>query len=81
MKENFIHKSFIHVGNNKSQKNIESGSTKVLETNERLYHAVAWAKDGKSIFVLSKQRASQRQDVATRNQTVAGEKPLFANIS
>ena len=43
-----------------------------------LYHANAWSDDGKSMFILSKQRASQTRDEKTRNKTDAGEKPLLA---
>ena len=77
MEEAFINKSFVHVGNSTSQKNITSGLTRVLEMNDRLYHGVAWADDGKSIYIMSKQRASQKHDETTRQKTAVGERPLL----
>ena len=78
MTENFIQECFIHVGENTSQKNIVSGLHKVMEMDEILYHGFCWGPNNKSIYVISKQRASQSHDEKTRNKTPAGEKPLLA---
>lgn len=75
MKENFIIEAFAHVGNSASQKSIRDGCKKVLDMNKVLYHAIAIAQDGKSMYVVSKQQASMMNDERTRNQTPAGEKP------
>ncbi|KAL7537783.1 hypothetical protein ACHAXR_008074 [Thalassiosira sp. AJA248-18] len=75
MPSDFIYKAFAHVGNSKNQKNIEDGLMKVLETDAVLYHAVAWAPDRKSFYIISKQRASQNRDEKTRHNTAVGEKP------
>ena len=42
-----------------------------------LYHGVA-SENSDSIYIISKQRASQVRDEATRNQTAIGEKPKLA---
>ena len=77
MTENFIHKSFIHVGNQATQKSIQSGLKKVLDMDEVIHHSMAWGNDGASIYVISKQRTSQNHDEKTRNKTKPGEKPKF----
>ena len=59
LQENFIHQAFVHVGEHVSQKNIVSGLTRVLEMEKILYHAIAWSDDRNSIYILSKQCASQ----------------------
>ena len=76
--EAFIVEEFCHIGDSKKQKNIASALKKVMEMDELLYHAVATADDGKSILIVSKQRASQNHDEKTRNKTDYGEKPKFA---
>jgi len=78
MSEEFIQQSFVHVGDSTGQKNIWCGLWRVLEMNEVIYHANAWAEDNKSVFIISKQRASQKHDEKTRNKTKAGEGPQFA---
>ena len=78
MSEDFIYKSFVHVGNQTNQKSIQSGLKKILEMDAVIYHSMAWGEDGASMYVLSKQRASQNHDEKTRNKTKAGEKPNFA---
>ncbi|EJK64607.1 hypothetical protein THAOC_14644, partial [Thalassiosira oceanica] len=75
MTDDFIHKSFVHVGESTSQKNINDGLTKVLDMDKIIYHAVARAPDGKSIYILSKQVASMKHDEKTRTKTDPGEKP------
>ncbi|KAL7552027.1 hypothetical protein ACHAWF_017125 [Thalassiosira exigua] len=76
LQEKFIHESFFHVGESTNQKNITSGLTKVLEMDKLIYHANAWSEDGKSLYILSKQVASQVRDAKTRKKTAHGEKPL-----
>ena len=49
-----------------------------MEMEKVLYHANAWAEDGASIHILSKQRASQVRDERTRHSTPFGEKPKLA---
>ena len=78
LREDFIHKSFVHVGESVTQKNIWSGLRAVLEMDDILYHAVAHSEDNKSIYIVSKQRASQVRDENTRNKTGIGEKPKLA---
>ena len=75
--ERFNYDSFIHVGESKSQKSIRDGLKKVLEMDSILYHGVA-SEDSGSIYIVSKQWASQVRDEATRNQTGFGEKPKMA---
>ena len=75
--EQFIYKSFLHVGESETQKSIAAGLAKILELDTRLYHAVA-SKDAGSIYIISKQRASQVRDEKTRNKTPYGEKPKLA---
>jgi len=76
--EDFIRQSFIHVGESTRAKNIVSSLHRVLELDEIIYHAIAQADDGKSIYIISKQRASQKHDEKTRKETEVGEKPKFA---
>ena len=78
LKENFIWESFAHVGDSTSQKTIRDGLWKVMEMQERIYHAIVNADDGKSMYIISKQQASQTHDETTRKKTPAGEKPLRA---
>ena len=61
----------------RSRKNIRDGLHKVLESEEVIYHGVA-SEDSRSIYILSKQRASMTRDQATRNKTGYGEKPKLA---
>ena len=75
LKDDCIRKAFAHVGESISQTNIGDGLKKVLQMNEVIYHAMATAEDEKSIYIISKQRASQTHDEATRNKTPFGEKP------
>ena len=42
-----------------TQKNIVCGLTKVVEMDTILYHAITWPEDGKSVYIMSKQQASQ----------------------
>ena len=78
MSEDFIREAFLDVGEDVSQKNIVSGLTKVLEMDTVLYHAIAWSADKKSMFIVSKQRASMVRDEKTRHKTAVGEKPKLA---
>lgn len=78
LQEDFIEKAFLHVGDSKSQKSIRDGMKRVMEMQQRIYHAMAFAENGKSIYIISKQQASQTHDEQTRNKTAAGEKPLRA---
>ena len=75
--ERFIYDSFVHVGESEGQKSIWAGLMKVLEMDSILYHGVA-SENSNSIYIISKQRASQVRDEATRNQTAIGEKPKLA---
>ena len=75
--EKFIYKSFIHVGESETQKSIRAGLAKILEMDSILYHAVA-SEDSGSIYIVSKQRASQVRDEQTRHKTPFGEKPKLA---
>jgi hypothetical protein len=59
MEEDFIVSAFAHVGDSSTQKNIVRGLERCLQANTLLYHAMAWAPDKKSIYLISKQRASQ----------------------
>ena len=70
--ESFIFQLFVHFGENLTQKNTVSGLTKVIEMDKILYHALAWSEDRKSIYIISKQRASQVRDEKTRNKTADG---------
>jgi len=74
----FIVQELCHIGDKDKQKNITSGLKKMMEMDELLYHGVATANDGKSIYIVSKQRASMNHDEKTRNKTEYGEKPKFA---
>ena len=76
--EDFIHKSFVHVGQSVTQKNIWSGLRAVLKMDKIVYHAVAHSTDNKSIYIVLKQRASQVRDENTLNKTDVGEKPKLA---
>jgi hypothetical protein len=76
LSEDFIKSSFIHIGDNEKQKNIRTALWKVIEMESVLYHSFAWGPDKTSIYVLSKQVASQKRDEKTRKHTDAGEKPL-----
>jgi len=78
LKETFIWECFAHVGDSTNQKTIRAGLTKVLEMQEKIYHAISMAEDGKSMYIISKQQASQTHDEKTRKKTPAGEKPLRA---
>ena len=78
IREEFIHESFVHVGESVNQKNIWAGLMKVLEMESVLYHAVASSADGQSLYILSNQRASQVRDENTRNKTEYCEKPRLA---
>ena len=78
LKEDFIRKAFAHIGESTTQKNIADGCRQVIQMDGVIYHAVATAEDGKSIYILSKQRASQTHDESTRNKTTHGERPKFA---
>jgi len=78
MSETFIQQSFIHVGESKTQKSIVSGLHRVIEMDKVIYHGFAWADDNRSIYIMSKQRASQKHDEKTRNKTDAGERPNFS---
>ena len=77
MTERFIHEAFIHIGDKTTQKNISSGLTKVLEMDEIIHHAYAWSPDKKSIYIISKQRASQAHNEKAHKLTAGGEKPLL----
>jgi len=46
-----------------------------MEMDTILYHAMAWSEDEKSVYIMSKQRASQCRDEKTRSKTDVGEKP------
>ncbi|KAL7525604.1 hypothetical protein ACHAWF_004185 [Thalassiosira exigua] len=76
LQETFIHQTFIHVGENPSQKNIRSSLARVMQMNNVLYHANARSDDRKPMYIVSKQVASQNHDQKTRNKTAPGEKPL-----
>ncbi|KAL7554211.1 hypothetical protein ACHAWF_017633 [Thalassiosira exigua] len=78
LQESFIHGAFVHVGENVSQKNVWSGLHRVQEMNELIYHAIAWGEDNASVYILSKQNASQTRDEKTRSKTAPGEKPKLA---
>ncbi len=39
-----------------------------------LYHAIAWADNKKSVYIISKQQSSQVRDEKTRHKTAPGEK-------
>ena len=78
MPESFIQQSFVHVGESTTQKNLASSLTAVMEMEKVLYHANAWAEDGASIHIFSKQRASQVRNERTRHSTPFGEKPKLA---
>jgi hypothetical protein len=69
MEEDFIVSAFAHVGDNSTQKNIVRGLERCLQANTLLYHAMAWAPDKKSIYLISKQRASQARDEKTSTPT------------
>ncbi|KAL3768178.1 hypothetical protein ACHAWO_006548, partial [Cyclotella atomus] len=73
--EEFIYKEFAHVGDSTNQKGITEGLKRVLEMDQIIYHANARSEDGKSLYVISKQRASMRTDEKTRKKTATGEKP------
>ena len=45
--------------------------------DEVIHHSMAWGNDGASIYVISKQRASQNHDEKTGDKTKPGEKPKF----
>ena len=49
-----------------------------MEMDAILYHSNARSEDGKSLYIISKQRASQTRDEKTRNKTGYGEKPKLA---
>jgi hypothetical protein len=76
LSEDFIKSSFIHIGDNEKQKNIRTALWKVIEMESVLYHSFARGPEKTSIYVLSKQVASQKRDEKTRKHTDAGEKPL-----
>lgn len=78
MRDDFIQKAFIHVGESETQKNIRMSLQQVMQMKEVIYHAIAESKDGKSLYILSKQRASQKHDEKTRNKTEHGEQAKFA---
>ena len=69
MEEDFIVSAFAHVGDSSSQKNITRGLERCLQANSLLYHAIAWAPDKNSIYLISKQRASQARDEKTSTPT------------
>ena len=68
----------MHVGESVVAKSIASSLAKVLEMEKVVYHVIAWLADHKSIYILSKQQASQVRDEKTRNKTAVGEKPKLA---
>jgi len=74
----FIQEECSHISDDMKQKNCTSSLKKVMEMETRLYHANATADNNKSIFIISKQRASQITDRKTNNKTGVGERPLFA---
>eukprot|EP00984_Skeletonema_dohrnii_P032075 scaffold25492_cov80-Skeletonema_dohrnii-CCMP3373.AAC.2 len=78
LKETFMWETFAHVGDSTNQKTIRAGLMKVLDMQEKIYHAIVMAEDGKSMYIISKQHASQTHDEKTRKQTPAGERPLRA---
>jgi hypothetical protein len=63
--EEFIWESFTNVGDSRDQKNIRDSLWKVLQYDEVVYHAFAWGPEKKSIYILSKQVASQKHDDKT----------------
>eukprot|EP00984_Skeletonema_dohrnii_P011132 scaffold4426_cov181-Skeletonema_dohrnii-CCMP3373.AAC.1 len=76
LQDEFIVEAFIGVGDSRTQKNIRDGLTRVLEMRDTIYHAMAFAEDGKSMYIISKQHASQKHDEKTRSKTDNGERPL-----
>ena len=78
MTERCIKEAFAHIGDSANQKTLSTSIKRVQEMDELLHHEIAWADDRKSIYIVSKQRASQNHDETTRNKTVHGEKPMFA---
>jgi hypothetical protein len=77
LQQDFIFKEFAHIGDSTHQKDISEGLKRVLEMDRILYHSIAWAPDGKSIYIVSKQRASMCTDDKTRKKTATGEKGKF----
>jgi len=78
LKEKFIWESFAHVGDSTDQKTIRDGLWKVMEMQDMIFHAIVMAEDGKSMYIISKQQASQTHDEKTRTKTPVGEKPKRA---
>lgn len=70
-----IYRSFGHIGESVSQKNVGSALQRVLEQTELTYHAVAFSNDKKKFYILSKQSASMNKDQSTRAKVGAGERP------
>lgn len=62
LEEHFIYDAFAHVGDSQSQKSIARGLQSCMQYNSLLYHAMAFADDKKSIYLVGKQRASQNRD-------------------
>ena len=69
MEEDFIVSAFAHIEDSSSQKNITRGLEPCLQANSLLYHVIAWAPDKKSIYLISKQLASQARDEKTSTPT------------
>eukprot|EP00978_Attheya_sp_CCMP212_P013765 scaffold34650_cov50-Attheya_sp.AAC.1 len=79
LKPETIQREWITIGNSDDSKCLATAlTTRTQEANERIYHAMAWSEDKRSVFLLSKCWASMTVDEKTRPTTGMGEKPKRA---
>jgi hypothetical protein len=75
MTEDFITKAYAHVGDTVNQKSLTASLHIVMNMKEIPYHANAWADDRQSVYIISRQSASQKTDESKRKTD--GEKSDF----
>jgi hypothetical protein len=75
LSQDFIYKTFAHIGSSIEQKNIGDALKRCLESKQDAYHGIAIEPETKRCIILCKAVASMNRDEKTRKHTDDGEPP------